>query len=91
MTPIAERVIATLVFCLIVTAAMAQNVDFDASMQGWSAIAYGTGAKILIGSIMGYLMYYGLAHQHLWVSLCGVLGAVAYFSVGVLMGRMKIV
>lgn len=84
------EVLATLAFCLIATAAIAQNADFDAGMQGWSAIMWGPGAKVAVMSICGYLGLWGFGHQHLWVSFCALLGALAYFGVGVFLGRMGI-
>jgi hypothetical protein len=66
------------------------GIDFDAAMQALGVIAYGPGARVLVTIIAGYLGFWGLSHQHLWVTLTGVLGAVAYFSVGLLLGRMGI-
>jgi hypothetical protein len=91
MIPIAERLIVTLIFCLIVTAAMAQNADFDNSMQGWSGIMWGPGARIAVLSICSYLGMWGFANQHLWVSFCSLMGAIAYFATGTLLGKMSIV
>lgn len=75
---------------LLSSAAMAQNVDFDAAMQAGSQIMYGPGMRIVVTGIAGYLFFYGLAHERLWACLCGVLGAVGYWGMGVWMGKIGI-
>ena len=88
----ADRVTVFLAFalCMIATTTFAQNVDFDAGMQGWSALMYGIGARIAVMCICSYLALWGLGHQHLFVSFCALLGALAYFGVGVVLGKIGI-
>jgi hypothetical protein len=66
------------------------GVDWDAAWQAIGTVAYGAGSKVMVSVICAYLFFHGMAHERLWQSACGVIGAIGYWGMGVFLGRIGI-